>query len=97
MGARYGDPVPMEAERDLMLEVRRRDRARLDAVEAGDPAAFWALVQENQDDLKWCGSSSLYTLLRAVPGLRARTHHYEHWQIDPQSVVTVAGLEFYRP
>ena len=28
---------------------------------------FWDLVQENQDDLKWCGSAPVYTFLKAVP------------------------------
>ena len=49
------------------------------AIAAGDAEGFWNLVVERgDDDLKWCGSSPLYTFLRAVPagarpppGLRA--------------------------
>jgi hypothetical protein len=39
-----------------MEEVARRDHARIERINAADPRGFWDLVQENQDDLKWCGS-----------------------------------------
>ena len=67
MGRRYGDPFEAKAGRDEMEEVARRDRARIERMEHGDARGFWDLVQQNQDDLKWCGSAPIYTFLKAVP------------------------------
>ena len=54
-----------------MAEVADRDRQRIARVLESDAGGFWSLVQEKHDDLKWCGSSPLYTFLKALPG-RAR-------------------------
>lgn len=94
MGRRYGDTFPAYAERDEMVEVSRRDRQRLGRMEQGDAQGFWELVRENQDDLKWCGSAPVYTFLKAVPQARGRLHRYEQWNIDPESVVSFAGMSF---
>jgi len=51
-------------------------------------------VQENHDDLKWCGSAPLYTFLRVLPQARSQLRRYEQWNIDPQSVVSFAALAF---
>jgi len=77
-----------------MLETTARDRGRIDRVSAGDAEGFWNLVQENQDDLKWCGSSPLYTFLKAVPQARGHLLRYEQWNIDEQSVVSFGGMAF---
>jgi predicted class III extradiol MEMO1 family dioxygenase len=79
-----------------MTSVARRDTARIDAVNAGDSKAFWDQVQEGQDDLKWCGSSPLYTFLKAVPEARGTLERYDQWNIDNQSVVSFAALQFQR-
>ena len=64
---------------------------------AGDADGFWDLVTERgDDDLKWCGTSSIYTFLRAVPGVRGRVHGYEQWNIDSSSVVSFGALSFSR-
>jgi len=92
MGRRYGDEFPALANEREMLAVEARDRQRMERVAAGDAAGFWDLVQENHDDLKWCGSSPLYTFLKAVPDARGNIERYEQWNIDPQSVVSFAGM-----
>jgi len=96
MGRRYGDPRVARADQDQMTEVARRDHARIDRVVNADAEGFWSLVQENHDDLKWCGSSPLYTFLRAVPGVRGQLARYQQWNIDEQSVVSFAALTFTR-
>jgi hypothetical protein len=96
MGQRYGDPLVARAEQDAMTEVARRDRARIDCVTNADAEGFWGLVQENRDDLKWCGSSPLYTFMRAVPGARGQLARYQQWNIDEQSVVSFAAMTFTR-
>ncbi len=95
IGRRYQDPFAAVAEQGPMLEVRARDAERLARVNAGDAEGFWRLVQQGQDDLKWCGSSPLYTFLRAAPGARGTLERYEQWNIDEQSVVTFAGIAFH--
>lgn len=96
MGLRYGDPFAATAHRGEMEEVAERDRERLERVTAGDVRGFWELVRQNGDDLKWCGSSPLYTFLRAVPEAKGCLRRYEQWNIDERSVVSFAALSFRR-
>jgi AmmeMemoRadiSam system protein B len=68
MGVRYGDRLPAHAGRDEMTVVRERDKLRIERVMASDASGFWNLVKEKRrDDLKWCGSSPIYTFMKAVP------------------------------
>jgi AmmeMemoRadiSam system protein B len=94
MGRRYGDEFTALANEGEMLAVGGRDRQRMDRVAAGDATGFWDLVQENHDDLKWCGSSPVYTFLKAAPSARGTVERYEQWNIDAQSVVSFAGMSF---
>ena len=94
MGRRYGDPFSALADRDEMAEVALRDRARMERMEAGDARGFWDLIQQNRDDLKWCGSAPIYTFLKAVPRARGSLLRYQQWNIDDQSVVSFAGMSF---
>ena len=94
VGRRYGDSFSAHADQGLMQKVAERDRQRIDRVIAGDAGGFWGLIQENQDDLKWCGAAPLYTFLRAAPGVRGTLLRYEQWNIDDDSVVTFGGLGF---
>jgi hypothetical protein len=94
MGARYHDRFQATAGQGPMVEVAERDQRRIERIAAGDAAGFWELVQENQDDLKWCGSAPLYTFLKAVPQARGSLLRYEQWNIDPHSVVSFAGMAF---
>jgi len=95
MGRRYGDSFDAIAGQDEMENVARRDAFRIGCIEAGDAHRFWDSVQENHDDLKWCGSAPIYTFLRALPQARASLLHYQQWNIDEQSVVSFAGLKFH--
>ena len=95
MGARYGDRFEAVAGDEAMKLVEGRDRSRIASINAGDPGGFWDQVQEGGgDDLKWCGSSPLYTFMRAVPQARGKLRNYQQWNIDEASVVSFAALEF---
>ena len=94
MGRRYGDLLAAYADRGEMSRVAERDRQRIDCINLGDAKGFWDLVQERHDDLKWCGSSPLYTFLKVAPQARGELNHYEQWNIDEQSVVSFAGISF---
>ncbi len=95
VGQRYGDQGVARAGEDALDEVAGRDFDRLDRVVAGDATGFWEHVRAGgQDHLRWCGASTLYTFLRAVPA-RGRVLRYEQWNIDPASVVSFAALAFW--
>lgn len=94
IGARYQDPFPAFAHQGEMLSVSAQDKDRIAKMESGDARGFWELVQPEQDPLKWCGSAPIYTFLKAVPQARGKMLRYEHWQIDPQSVVSFAAMTF---
>ncbi len=96
MGQRYGDEFSAEADAREMVSVAARDKRRIESINGGKAEEFWDQVQENQDDLKWCGSSPLYTFLRAVPEARGQLLRYQQWNIDEQSVVSFAGMAFTR-
>ena len=74
--------------------VAERDRKRIESINAGDATGFWEQVRENHDDLKWCGSSPVYTFLKALPQARGTLRKYQQWNIDEQSVVSFAGMSF---
>lgn len=94
MGRRYGDQFAALADHDEMLAVAERDRKRIESIAAADADAFWAQVQENHDDLKWCGSSPVYTFMKAMPQAQGELLKYQQWNIDKQSVVSFAAMAF---
>lgn len=94
MGRRYGDPLSARANQDGMLGVKERDHQRINQLVKADAQSYWSLVQENQDDLKWCGSAPFYTFLKVAPGLRGSLLEYQQWQIDQDSVVSFAAMSF---
>jgi len=95
VGRRYGDRFPAIAHEGPLEVVTERDRRRIDRIGSGDADGFWDLVHENQrDDLKWCGSSPIYTFLRAVPEARGKMLRYDQWNIDEHSVVSFAAMAF---
>ena len=96
IGVRYGDPYAVRANEDRMEHVARRDRGRIDRINVSDCRGFWDLVQENEDDLKWCGSSPVYTFMKAVPEARGTLRGYQQWNIDDHSVVSFGALAFER-
>jgi len=95
-GQRYGDREPAVAGRGEMAEAARRDRRRLELVEAGDAGGFWRDIQAGADPLHWCGASALYTFLKALPDVRGEVLRYDQWNIDEASVVSFGALAFRR-
>ncbi len=97
IGRRYGDQLIARANEDEMLEVQEQDLERLAAVCDGQSDEFFEQVAPEQDRLKWCGFPPLYTFLRAVPEARGEVLRYQQWNIDDESVVSFAALEFSAP
>jgi AmmeMemoRadiSam system protein B len=96
MGRRYGDSMIARADEGEMATVAERDRMRIERLSASDADGFWGLVQENRDDLKWCGSSPIYTFLKVMPQARGTLRRYQQWNIDEESVVSFAAIGFER-
>lgn len=91
MGPRYGDEQEFEQGN---AAIENQDQLRIRALTAGDIDAFWTDVRKDDDPWKWCGSAPLYTLYRALPGVKAEALRYGHWNIDEASVVSFAGMRF---
>ena len=98
IGQRYGDRAAVVAHEGRMRDVAAQDRVRCQAMAAGDPDALWALIDVDRDGdpLHWCGSSAAYAFLQAARPGRCTLRHYEQWNIDAGSVVSFAGMAFYR-
>jgi AmmeMemoRadiSam system protein B len=94
IGSRYGDRLPSRAYEGEMIAVRGQDEERLAQICAGNARGFHDLVHPNRDPLKWCGVSPLYTMLASHPNLSGQVLAYDQWNIDEQSVVSYAALEF---
>jgi hypothetical protein len=94
MGVRYQDKFECHAGEGVMENVADRDQQRIARINALDAEGFWGLVQEQHDDLKWCGSSPFYTFLKTAPHARGELLRYEQWNIDERSVVSFAGMAF---
>ena len=96
VGRRYGDDADARTGTAPLAEVEVRDRRRIATLLAGDADGFWEAVQEQQDELNWCGASPLYSFLKATAPKRGALLRYEQWNIDPASVVSFAALAFGR-
>jgi predicted class III extradiol MEMO1 family dioxygenase len=97
VGRRYGDGGAARAYHGPLATVAERDDARVERIAAGDADGFWNLLMERgDDDLKWCGSSPIYTFLRSVPEARGHRLSYEQWNIDDASVVSFGAMSFSR-
>jgi MEMO1 family protein len=95
VGRRYGDRLVARAGEGVLRDVAKGDETRLSDVAQGDADRFWSRAAAGGDALNWCGTSPFYTFLRAAPPVRGEVLHYEQWQIDPESVVSCAGLAFH--
>ena len=98
IGTRYGDRIGVQAGQGPMSEITVRDAERLETLCAGDRGRLFDLVRPGGDELKWCGFSPFYTFLASLSPLteiRGRVLKYQQWNIDPQSVVSFAALEFF--
>ena len=96
VGRRYGDELEARVGAPELAAIEERDRRRIAALAAGDAGAFWELVREDDDGLKWCGASPLYAFLKATAPRRGALLRYEQWNIDPASVVSFAAMAFGR-
>jgi MEMO1 family protein len=91
VGPQFGDVEPNTAA--FLRDVEHDDRAMLDAVVAGDSAAFYDSIARDGDARRICGLSPIYTFLRALPGARGELLRYSQWP-DPQGTVSFCAAAF---
>lgn len=75
-------------------QLRQADERLLAAVYAGDPEAFFRLIQEAGDRHNICGLPPIYLTLRLLGRTSGRPAGYAQCPADPQglSFVTIAGV-----
>jgi len=93
LGPRFDDPEPLDAA--ALGELEARDRATLDHVAAGDPAAFHRDVTAGGNDRRICGLTPTYMTMRWAGSRPARVRHYHQW-VEEGSVVSFAAAEIDR-
>lgn len=96
VGRRYGDQTGIQTHSEAMMDVSDKDHGRIRSISSGNAEEFWSQVQENQDPLRWCGSSPIYTFLNVTNSLKGNLESYGKWNIDEESVVSFAGMSFER-
>jgi AmmeMemoRadiSam system protein B len=96
VGAKFGDRDGLTDE--LLALTARKDRALLAALEAGDPAAFFAALAADADRTRICGAAPLLVFLELLRGIPGRVLCHETSRDDgTRSAVTYASLAFDGP
>jgi len=96
VGPRFGDVVALDGEgRD---KLRTRDMGSIDRALSGDAPGFFAHATEDLETRRVCGTGPLYTLLRAMEPLGARSgrllSYEQHVDPDEGSIVSHASIAF---
>jgi AmmeMemoRadiSam system protein B len=94
MGPAFGDPHGLDFVAKAQL--RNADERLLETVYAGNPAAFFALLQSEGNRRNICGLPPIYLALRLLDGAAGEAAGYDLCPADPQglSYVTIAGVIF---
>jgi AmmeMemoRadiSam system protein B len=92
MGPAFGDPYGLDF--IGQAQMRSADGRLLDAVYAGDAAAFFAQLQAEHDRRHVCGLPPIYLTLQLLEGARGEPAGYALCPADPQglSFVSIAGV-----
>jgi AmmeMemoRadiSam system protein B len=93
VGGKFGDPEGLAP--DLLASTAAKDRRLISALEAADPAAFFAETAADGDRTRICGFSPMYTLLTLLDGARGRLLHYDRTRDEAtRSSVSYASLAY---
>lgn len=89
-GRKFGDE--QELDREKLEWIEERDRISLSRISALDPEGFYRSVEQEKDERKICGLSSIYTLLSVTRADRAEILDYDKaLEQNSDSVVTFAS------
>src|SRR6185503_18797555 len=81
VGPRFGDPRPLDARGQRLLEERDEESIAL-ALER-DARGFFTQVVRDLGTRRVCGLGPIYTMLRALPASRGERFHYAQC-VDPE-------------
>ena len=92
VGPAFGQPYGLDFV--ARAQLRQADEQLLETVYGGDPAAFFARIQQEGDRRNICGLPPIYLTLRLLGQTRGRAAGYAQCPADPQgrSFVTIAGV-----
>jgi MEMO1 family protein len=90
VGPQFGDPDPVDDQTLGWLE--GEDRSMLEAVETGDPDAFYESIAKDRDRRRVCGLTPIYTFLQVIQK-QGKLLKYNQAP-DPYGTVTFASVAF---
>jgi len=90
VGARFGDPIELDA--GVLAELEKTDRAAIDAALTGDAEAWFDTIARHGDSTRICGYAATYTMLRVARPGAGRLLGYEQSVEPGGSVVTYASM-----
>jgi AmmeMemoRadiSam system protein B len=95
IGPKFGDGEPVAE--PLLTHSKAQDDAILQKTESADPAAYFRVIADEEDERRICGLPPTYTVLEAVRPSRGRVLHYGRY-IHPQGFesVSFASVAFER-
>ncbi len=86
-GWRFGDECDLDPA--FLTQVERKDREALNALVAGDAAAFVTGIRTRDNDTRICSAGCIYALTTAVAGAKAELLGY-HQAVDQESGTAVS-------
>lgn len=93
VGEKFGDPGGLTPA--LLAATEAKDRRLIAALEAADPATFFAETAADGDRTRICGFAPMYTLLALLDGVRGRLLHYDRTRDEAtRSSVSYASLAY---
>ncbi|MGB9596783.1 MAG: AmmeMemoRadiSam system protein B [Candidatus Poribacteria bacterium] len=93
IGKRFGDNIAISS--GLLDLIETKDLQSLKYVENLDADGFFRFIQEENNNRKICGLSSIYTMLKVMDANKGQLiKYYQSPEYDTDSVVTFASLSF---
>lgn len=93
IGKRFGDNITISS--GLLSLIETKDLQSLKYVENLDADGFFRSIQEENNDRKICGLSSIYTMLKVIDANKGQLiKYYQSPEYDTDSVVSFASLSF---
>jgi AmmeMemoRadiSam system protein B len=94
IGPYFGDPQPVSPAQ--LQSSRRKDDALLACAAVVDPAGFFRLIADEQDERRICGLPPAYTVLEALRPAHGKLLHYDQYAHPAgQQSVSFASMTFY--
>ena len=95
VGERFGDERSLDD--SFISEVEQLDQDLIGAAREGDAEAFFDVIVRDSDKHRVCGTSSIYTMLKAIDTDNGQLLKYDQAvDHESQSLVSFASIVYYR-